>query len=78
VLLKSILFSAVGFYLFFFIPMVIAASPGDVCNLPEGLQREIAIKYPGAKLVSLSDLGEDNRGVLSKRSWECLPRFGQR
>jgi hypothetical protein len=41
---------------------VVRAAPSNVaCNLPQDLQREIASKYPGARLVSLADLEEDDR-----------------
>lgn len=60
-LLKFISFSVLGMYLFFFNPTAIAAPSNDACNLPQGLQREIASKYPGAKLVDLSDLGDDDK-----------------
>jgi len=73
VLRKSISFYAVGFYLFFFIPMAIAAPPNDACDLPKGLQLEIATKYSGAKPVSLSDLGEDDRGFFQKDHGNACP-----
>ena len=37
-----------------------AAPQNDACNLPQDLQREISRKYPGSKIVSLSDLYEDD------------------
>jgi hypothetical protein len=37
------------------------------------LQREIASKYPGAKLVSLSDLGEDDRVFFQKDHGDACP-----
>lgn len=72
-LLKSILFCALSFYLFFFIPMAIAVPPNDACNLPKDLQPEIATKYPGAKLVRLSDLSEDDRGFFQKDHGDACP-----
>jgi hypothetical protein len=46
---------------------VAAASPAtDPCALPPDLQREVASKYPGATIVNLSDLGEDDRGFFEK------------
>lgn len=53
---------------------LVAAAPADhACNLPEGLQREIAAQYPGAKLVSLSDLEEDDRGFFQKDHGDACP-----
>jgi hypothetical protein len=37
------------------------AQTSDICGLPENLHREVAGKYPGAKLVELSDLEEGDR-----------------
>jgi hypothetical protein len=38
----------------------LAAQPSRVCDLPQSLQREIAKKYPGATVVSLQDLTNDD------------------
>src|SRR5258708_7102178 len=65
-LLKSISFSAVGFYLFFFMPVAAAALPNDACDLPKDLQREVARKYPRKKVVTLADLQDDDRGFFQK------------
>ncbi|MGC1912972.1 MAG: hypothetical protein WA660_14135, partial [Candidatus Acidiferrales bacterium] len=43
-----------------------AAPPNDACDLPQGLEHEIVGKYPGAKLVGLSDLDEYDRGLFQK------------
>jgi hypothetical protein len=42
------------------------AAAVEPCGLPEALQRQIAIRYPGAKLVKLSDLSDDDRGFFQK------------
>ncbi len=63
---KSIWLSAVGFYLFSFVPMVAGAPPNDACELPKDLQREVASKYPGKKVVNLADLQDDDRGFFQK------------
>jgi hypothetical protein len=67
--------SAVGFCLFVFVQVAVAAPQnGDgECNLPRGLQREIATKYPGRKLVTLSDLQEDDRGFFQKDHGNSCP-----
>ncbi len=61
---KSIWLSAVGFYLFFFVPMAVGGPPNDACDLPKDLQREIASKYPGKTVVTMSDLQEDDKGFF--------------
>jgi hypothetical protein len=64
---------AVAIRLFIFGQIVVAASPNDACNLPQDLQPEIESKYPGAKLVSLSDLGEDDRVFFHKDHGNACP-----
>lgn len=71
--LKSMAIFAVVFYLFVFIQMVVAAPPNGACDLPQDLQREIVSKYPGTKLVTLSDLSEDDRGVFQKDHGDSCP-----
>ncbi len=46
--------------------VAIAAPTTDPCNLPQTLQREVVNNYPGARLVTLQDLGEDDRGLFQK------------
>lgn len=58
--------SAVVFCLFVFVQIVVAAPSNEPCDLPQDLQREIASKYPGAKVVTLADLDEDDRGFFQK------------
>jgi hypothetical protein len=71
--LRSIAFSAVSFCLFAFVPTIVAAPPNDACNLPQRLQREITTKYPSAKLVSLSDLKEDDKRFFQKNHGGACP-----
>lgn len=54
-------------------PYGASADPQDhACNLPRDLQREITGKYPGRTLVSLSDLGdEDKQHFLRERGNAC-------
>jgi hypothetical protein len=71
---KSIATWALGFCLLASIQLAAAAaSPNGACDLPQGLQREIAAKYPGTKLVGLSDLEEDDRGFFQKDHGDACP-----
>jgi len=36
------------------------------CSLPQALQREVADKYPGARIVTLKDLAEDDKTLFQK------------
>src|SRR5258708_24239447 len=65
--------SAVGLYLFVFVQIAVAASPDGACDLPQDLQREIASKYPGKKIVSLADLQDDDRGFFQKDHNKSCP-----
>jgi hypothetical protein len=62
--LKSIATSAVAFRLFVFVQVAVAAPPNDACDLPKDLQREVASKYPGKRVVTLADLQADDRGFF--------------
>jgi hypothetical protein len=64
---------AAAFCLFVFVQFAVAAPPNDACTLPQDLQRDIATKYPGEKLVSLSDLDEDDRGFFQKDHSDACP-----
>jgi hypothetical protein len=46
--------------------VAIAAPTTDPCNLPRTLQREVVNQYPGARVVTLQDLAEDDRGLFQK------------
>jgi hypothetical protein len=71
--LKSMAISAVSFCLFAFVQVAAAAPPNDACDLPQDLHREIASKYPGAKLVTLPDLAEDDRRFFQKDHGNSCP-----
>ena len=43
-----------------------AQSPNDACDLPKDLQSVVEGKYPGAKIVTLSDLNEDDKLLFQK------------
>lgn len=64
---------ALAFCLFVLVKVAVAAPPGDTCNLPQDLQREIAAKYPGAKPISLSDLEADDKGFFQKDHGDACP-----
>src|SRR5258708_39667495 len=65
--------SAVGLYLFVFVQIAVAASPDGACDLPQDLQREIASKYPGKKIVSLAGLQDYDRGFFQKDHNKSCP-----
>lgn len=56
--------SALGSCLFTFVPVAAAAPQNGECDLPQDLQLEITGKYPGKKVVTLSDLQDDDRGFF--------------
>jgi hypothetical protein len=58
--------SVAGFCLFVLVQVAAAGSPNDVCGLPKDLQHEVASKYPGRTIVSLSDLSEDDKKLFEK------------
>jgi len=65
--------SAAGFCLLVIVQAAAAAPPKDACDLPQDLQGEITSKYPGAKLVSLLDLGEHGKGLFQKDHGNACP-----
>jgi len=64
--------TAVG-CLFVFVQVAAAAPQNGECDLPRALQPEIASKYPGLKLVTLSDLQEDDREFFQKDHGNSCP-----
>ena len=69
--------SAVFFCLFALVQTVVGAQSIPTCELPKDLWREIAVKYPGAKLVSLSDLREDDKAFFQKGHGDACPGLVQ-
>jgi hypothetical protein len=67
------LISGLAFCLLVFAKVAAAAPSGDTCNLPQDLQREVAAKYPGAELVTLSDLDVDDKGFFQKDHGDACP-----
>lgn len=70
---KAVTICAICFYLLSLVQGLVAAQPVPPCELPQDLQREIATKYPGAKLVSLSDLSDDNKAYFKKDHGDACP-----
>jgi hypothetical protein len=65
--------SATGFFLFVLVQGAAAGPPNDACGLPVDLQHEIASKYPGRTIVSLLDLGDDDKGLFQKDHGSSCP-----
>lgn len=51
----------------------LAAKTSESCVLPQDLQREVARKYPTAKLIELSDLEEDDRKFFQSEHDNSCP-----
>lgn len=64
---------AIALCLLIVLKIAVAAPLTDTCGLPEDLQREIATRYPAAKLVNLSDLSEDDKGFFQKDHGNACP-----
>ena len=62
-----------AFSLFVFVEVAVATPPGDSCQLPQDLQNDVAAKYSGAELVTLSDLGADDKGFFQKGHGDACP-----
>jgi len=62
-----------AFCLFVFVSAAVAAPQSEVCSLPNDLQRELTVKYPGARVIGLSDLEEDDRGFFQKDHGDDCP-----
>lgn len=58
--------SMVIFSLFVFVPLMAAAPQNEACSVPQDLLRQLATTYYGAKLVTISDLSDDDRGLFQK------------
>jgi hypothetical protein len=64
---------ALALCLFAFVRVAVAARPENACKLPEGLEREIAARYPGTELVTLSALDAHDRGFFQKDHGDACP-----
>ena len=65
-------FTVVALWLGLFHAAFAGAANGP-CDLPPSLQRGLASKYPGARLVSLQDLSEETRGLFQKDHGKDCP-----
>lgn len=65
--------SVLAFCLIALVRVAVAAPPRDVCSLPDDLQHDLAVKYPGARVIGLSDLEEDDRGFFQKDHGDSCP-----
>ena len=50
-----------------------AQSSNDACDLPKNLQSLVEGKYPGTKIVTLSDLNEDDKQLFQKEHADSCP-----
>src|SRR5713226_5510699 len=65
--------SAAALYLFVRVQTALATSPDGACDLPQDLERIVAGKYPGTRIVSLPDLNEDDRALFQKEHADNCP-----
>jgi hypothetical protein len=54
-------------------PKLAAALPNEACEFPAGLERIVATKYPGAKVITLSDLEDDDRKLFQSDHENTCP-----
>jgi hypothetical protein len=52
-----------------------AQSPNDACDLLKDLQSVVEGKYPGSKIVTLSDLNEDDKLLFQKEQAGGCPSW---
>ena len=71
--LKSIVVSAVWFCLFVLVQVAAAQSSSDACDLPKDLRSVVERKYAGTKVVSLSDLSEEDKQLYQKGHSDSCP-----
>jgi len=64
--LRRTAMSVAGFCLFVLVQVAVAGPPDDVCGLPKDLHHEVASKYPGRTIVTLSDLSEAYKKLFQK------------
>jgi hypothetical protein len=71
--LKSITVFAAVLHLFVFVRVATTGPQDDACRLPADLKRDVARQYPGRTLVSLSDLGDDDRKFFQEGHGNSCP-----
>lgn len=70
---RSLEICGIGFCLFMFAHVAAARSSTDTCELPRDLQGLVQNKYPGTKVVTLSDLNEDDKELFRKEHGDACP-----
>lgn len=71
--LKSIVVFAVWFCLFVLVQVADAQSSSDACDLPKDLRSVVERKYAGTKVVSVSDLSEEDKQLYQKEHSDSCP-----
>lgn len=72
--LRFIVVSALWFCLFVLIQVAAAAQPSsDACDLPRDLRIVVEREYAGTKVVSLSDLSEEDKQLYQKGHSDSCP-----
>ena len=70
---KTIATFTVILCLLVFGPAVLATPQSEACKLPPDLQRQISTKYPGSRIVTLTDLGDDDKEFFTKDHGSACP-----
>jgi len=65
--------AAIVLWLLVLVLPALAQSQTNACLLPKALQDRVATKYPGAKVVTESDLNEDDRQFFQKDHHGACP-----
>jgi hypothetical protein len=71
--LKSLSISAIAFGTIAFVQLAVAATPEEACGLPEDLRTEIAAEYSGRRIVTISDLDEDDKKFFRADHGDTCP-----
>lgn len=70
---STLIFFLTGLFLLVLIQSAPAQSRNSSCGLSKDLQSEVETKYPGTKVVTLSDLNEDDKQVFQKEQADSCP-----
>jgi hypothetical protein len=68
---------AIALCLFVFSKITAAEPAMDACRLPDDLQSQIATMFPGARVIGLSDLEEDDRRFFQKDRGNACPGLAE-
>lgn len=71
--LKPTTIVASALWLLTFVGDAPAQPPNDACDFPKDLQSVVEGKYPGTKIVTLSDLNEGDRQLFQKEHADSCP-----